>query len=532
MIPPQRAITYYVQVIDFVSSITPIISRLTTPQASLAKNYEDLRRFTPLLTAMSLLTGCLLFMSLYACFSFLLTKDRAFFYYGAYTFTASLIFFHTIDKRFGLGWLYPYYPTISPFFPAPLHPALLTMFYGLFIIKVLDIRLRLAGRDWPIGIVFLILIMQEVLSVGESFLGRPLFATNAFYQFAILPAGVFTLLLLVKVIQIHSPIRRFVLAGILFLFGFTLLPVLIRFQIMDIPLLAALFKDLTSFWMQLGLVAEACCFAMALAYRARSIELEKRQIQQNYAHDLETQLEDRTKQIQEQNLQLKQQYLKQLHTEFERKLADTEMIALRAQMNPHFIFNCLNSIKLYTLQNNSEQASEYLTKFARLIRLVLDNSRSELVTLKHELEALQLYMELEAMRFKHKVRFSIEVSEEVDTLYLKIPPLLLQPYVENAIWHGLMHKPEGGTVTILITQPSEPLLRVEIIDDGVGREKAAQLKSKSAGKHKSFGMQVTADRIRMINQLYNTHTQIQIADLIDNRGEACGTKVVLEIPVC
>ena len=213
------------------------------------------------------------------------------------------------------------------------------------------------------------------------------------------------------------------------------------------------------------------------------------------------------------------------------RLAQTEQQALLAQMNPHFIFNCLNSIKLYTLQHDADKASDYLTKFARLIRLVLENSRSKLVPLQNELEALQLYIELEAMRFKQKVQFAIHVSPDIDQRYLCIPPLLLQPYVENAIWHGLMHKPEGGTVTVEVSQPKDNLLHIEITDDGVGRERAKELKSKSAGKHKSFGMQVTADRIRMINQLYNIHTHTQIVDLVDSFGEPCGTRVILEIPV-
>ncbi|WP_170299107.1 histidine kinase [Larkinella terrae] len=232
-----------------------------------------------------------------------------------------------------------------------------------------------------------------------------------------------------------------------------------------------------------------------------------------------------------QNRKLEAQRLRQLETEFEQKLADTEMMTLRAQMNPHFIFNCLNSIKLYTLQNKADKASEYLTKFARLIRLVLENSRSERVPLQNELEALQLYIELEAMRFKQKVQFMIQVASEIDQQYVQIPPLLLQPYVENAIWHGLMHKAEGGFVQINVCQSTDHLLHVEITDDGVGRERARALKSKSAGMHKSFGMQVTADRIRMINQLHNVQTQAQVVDLVATDGEPLGTKVVLDIPI-
>lgn len=258
---------------------------------------------------------------------------------------------------------------------------------------------------------------------------------------------------------------------------------------------------------------------------------EKQHILATENERLEQQVAERTLKIAEQSRLLEQQRIQQLESDFERRLADTEMTALRAQMNPHFIFNCLNSIKLYTLENDADQASDFLTKFARLIRLVLENSRQELVPLRQELEALQLYMELETMRFKEKLRYELVVMPRIDLHYLRIPPLLLQPYVENAIWHGLMHKPEGGLVRVEVSQPEDNLLHIEITDDGIGRSRAATLKSKSADKHKSFGMQVTADRIQMINQRYNIHTHTVIEDLVDSYGEACGTRIILEIPV-
>jgi tetratricopeptide (TPR) repeat protein len=213
------------------------------------------------------------------------------------------------------------------------------------------------------------------------------------------------------------------------------------------------------------------------------------------------------------------------------KIQTTEITALRAQMNPHFIFNCLNSIQLFTAQNNTEKASDYLAKFSRLIRLVLENSRSEKVTLENELETLRLYIEMEAMRFRGKVSFQINIAQNVDKDSIQIPPLLLQPFVENAIWHGLMHKEEGGTIRIEVTQPNDHLLRFDITDDGIGREKAAEFKSKSATQNKSFGMKVTAERIELINQLYNTATQVNIIDLKDTNAKAIGTKVIVEVPI-
>ncbi|WAC13060.1 sensor histidine kinase [Dyadobacter pollutisoli] len=216
---------------------------------------------------------------------------------------------------------------------------------------------------------------------------------------------------------------------------------------------------------------------------------------------------------------------------YQLKLSETEMASLRSQMNPHFIFNCLNSIQFFTAQNDAEKASDYLTKFSRLIRLVLENSKSEQVSLENELETLRLYIEMEAMRFPGKLHYKIQMDEGIDAGLTQIPPLLLQPFVENAIWHGLMQKEAGGTVRIALTQPGPDLLRVEITDDGIGRQKASDYKSKSATKSKSYGIKITADRIELINQLFQVQTSVQIMDLTDQQGLPAGTKVVLSIPV-
>ena len=221
--------------------------------------------------------------------------------------------------------------------------------------------------------------------------------------------------------------------------------------------------------------------------------------------------------------------LREREARFGRQLAETEMTGLRAQMNPHFIFNCLNSIKLYASDNDAAKASEFLTKFSRLIRLVLENSRREKVTLANELEALKLYLDMEVMRFKDKLHYHLDVDLAIEQDFVEIPPLLLQPYVENAIWHGLMHKPAGGSVRIRLGQPDENYLQIAITDDGIGRAKAAELKSKSATRHKSFGMKATTERILLINQLYDSRTEVNVHDLVDARGEACGTEVIVTI---
>ncbi len=153
---------------------------------------------------------------------------------------------------------------------------------------------------------------------------------------------------------------------------------------------------------------------------------------------------------------------------------------------------------------------------------MLENSQSEKVTLQKELETLRTYIELEAMRFKSKVRYEIAIAPNIDQQYTDIPPLLLHPYVENAIWHGLMHKKEGGNIKIDIAQPSEHLLHIEITDNGVGRELAAAYKSKSATRQKSFGLKMTSERIDIINQLYEMKADVKITDLKDAKNNAAG----------
>lgn len=217
-----------------------------------------------------------------------------------------------------------------------------------------------------------------------------------------------------------------------------------------------------------------------------------------------------------------------LKTEFNERLAKVEMNALRAQMNPHFVFNCLSSINRFILVNQPDEASNYLTKFSRLIRLILDNSRNENVTLDKELEALRLYIDMEAMRFNNRFTYSIDIEDDIQAEHLEVPPLLIQPYVENAIWHGLMHLEKEGKLHIHVFYDQETLC-INIEDNGIGRAKAAELKSKSATSQKSHGMQVTAARIDIINQLYNTNNQVFITDLYNEKGEASGTRVELRL---
>ncbi len=224
-------------------------------------------------------------------------------------------------------------------------------------------------------------------------------------------------------------------------------------------------------------------------------------------------------------------YKEKLKTIYNKRISETEMKALRAQMNPHFIFNSLNSINKYILKSDHANASRYLTRFAKLIRLILDNSNSKEVTLSNELEALRLYIEMEALRFTNKFSWEIRVDENVSADTLQVPPMIIQPYVENAIWHGLLHKDSDGSLLVSVRKPDEHMLQCIIEDNGIGRNKAKELKSKSATANKSLGMKLTEERIHMLNQYASLNASIQIIDLENERGEAKGTRVIITIPI-
>ena len=224
---------------------------------------------------------------------------------------------------------------------------------------------------------------------------------------------------------------------------------------------------------------------------------------------------------------------KKQRLEFERKveMSKIELKALRSQMNPHFIFNSLNSIQHYIFTAKSDEAIKYLNKFARLVRIILNNSEKPTVTVSDDLEALKLYLELEQMRFEEKFDYEIIVDESVDTDYDIMPPLLMQPYVENAILHGLNPKPVKGKLTIKLSSRNNFLI-CTIIDNGIGREKASEIRrTMPFKKYKSLGMKITEDRLKILNEINNSQLSVTITDLKNSNNESLGTKVELFVPL-
>lgn len=203
--------------------------------------------------------------------------------------------------------------------------------------------------------------------------------------------------------------------------------------------------------------------------------------------------------------------------------------ALSAQMNPHFIFNSLNSIQKYLLTNDRKNSNKYLATFSKLMRLVLENSKQKLIPLYDELETLRIYLELETLRFKEKFNCEIKISPDVDIKQYSIPPLLLQPYIENAIWHGLMHKKDGaGKLSISFESKGEMILCC-IEDNGIGRKKALEIKKNNKIQFKSSGMDMTSKRMELAKKLFKQTISVDIFDLKNETRNAVGTRVEITL---
>ncbi len=216
----------------------------------------------------------------------------------------------------------------------------------------------------------------------------------------------------------------------------------------------------------------------------------------------------------------------------ERQIAQLESKALQSQMNPHFVFNSLNAIQECIVTGKVEEAYGYLSKFSKLLRLVLEQSDMTDVSLQEELEVLNLYISLEKLRFKDDMTYQFEIDEDLDPEEIRIPPMLIQPHLENAIWHGLRHKTGEKQLRLFIREQPENYLEVIIEDDGIGRIRAGELRdSRLGGKsHKSKGKQLSENRLELLK---NTHplADLTIHDLYKGDHQPAGTRVILVIPI-
>lgn len=286
----------------------------------------------------------------------------------------------------------------------------------------------------------------------------------------------------------------------------------------------------------IGVVLENMLFSLGLGHKQRVILQEKNkadkeliiQFQENQKlrDEIQVQLE---RDLEILSKKAEQEKIENLKTKYEKELAELKLSSLRSQMNPHFIFNSLNSIKRYIIDSEKENAVFYLNKFSKLIRKILNSTASREIALSEELETMKLYMKIENIRFNNTIDFIVNVDKSLNLTAIKIPSLITQPFIENAIWHGLSLKENNRKLILKISKENPLQLKIEIIDNGIGRVKSGQIKEKKIHKRTSFGIKLSTERLMHFSADFKGDYNLRFSDLYDG-DNPLGTKVTILIP--
>jgi hypothetical protein len=435
-----------------------------------------------------LFQGAVWMQLLFIFFQWYLTKRHEYLFYGLYLFPMLLFFLLEFNEVVDLNVAYDYSSSPSLYFwrdlvlvPFPIYAQFARFFLGIKKSDRVHPYFRFIEVGIPIFVVFDLLTQAIGLKPSWQFL--------LYHSFSLL---IFSIggILLYLLLQYKNNLARFVAIG-MFCFSCGAFVSDFMTYLIQGAHCNFLFPDI---FIQVGFLLELLCFSMGLAYKNKLVNRERNQL--------------------------------------EKDVAKVEMIALQAQINPHFIFNVLNSISLYIQKNDNNNATKYLNKFSKLMRLVLDNSTTELISLETELKTLHLYLEIEQMRFRQKFSYLIEVENNIDVFNTQIPPMLLQPYLENAIWHGLIPLEQREARLHIYLRQTEEQLQITIHDNGIGRVASQQHKQLQTNTYtKSHGMSVTANRIRLLGEKMDAEAKVSIEDLYDEQQEAQGTKVVVVLPL-
>lgn len=477
--------------------------------------------------------GILFFLAVFTLLQFFQHRDKSYLWYAGYI--SSIWLFYTAKSAqngvdflsfYDGWWQFDRYATIVT----------TAAFYVLFVRSFLGIGKNSNRTD---RLTFYIAFGI----IGASILASPLVTygvlPNAFRLTPHILMALFAPWFLFRIARSPSKLKWFILSGTLILVVLSLMSTL-NSTLMGYHQNAVKYRSIQDrfgspffSFSQIGVLVEIMIFSTGLGYKTRLLNREKEEaqaalidqleenkaLQQRHAETLEREVETRTREALDQRAAA-------LTAEMNRKLAEAELKAVKAQMNPHFTFNCMNSIKNLIQNHEEEAAIAYLTKFSKLIRSVLNYSEKQHITLKEELDFCDLYLRMEALRFGHSFRWEISVASDLlpDSVY--VPPLFLQPYLENAVWHGLMHK-DGERLLLLSALRDGSNLVCCVDDNGIGRLKAQQVRSRALRNDKSFGLRLAGERLTLSDKKIS----VKIFDKTGNTGEPEGTKVEITIPM-
>lgn len=500
------------------------------------------KKLNQLLIILGLFVGSFFAFIIYPLNLYITTGKSYYLFYVVHIAITIIALMMRVEIDFELDIFFAYYPKLS--FALYDVSALFSIpFYLLFLITFLNLKETAPIFYKYIRIIFWVVIVMILLSVLVSLVFNQHYFTHDLIFFDKLLSMLVGLSIFYVFVS-KGGSYKFVAIGTLFLVLGAMAT-----NYLKVNHISVFNSSESSIWnwnllyVHLGILVEFICFSLALGYNQNLVEREKESalknwiaqlkenetIQEDYKMKLETDVKEQTNKILKIIKTLEEQERSQMESNFNKKFKEMELRALRAQMNPHFIFNSMNSIKFLIQKKDDERALDYLSRFSRLLRKSLQNASLLEVTLQEELDFCSLYLDIESLRFDDGFVFTFEVDEDVDTTFITIPPLLLQPYLENSLWHGLMHKEGNRKLGLFVKSSTEGLCEVIIDDNGIGREAAEVVKGARDIKRKSLGMTLTEERLKLTKERNNKEIVVVIKDKVDPSGRSAGTSVHLII---
>lgn len=460
--------------------------------------------------------GIIFVLTLYHYLLFFQHKSKTYIYYATYTLLLFLAYFTFTESDFLDNLTKP----IKPFFLL-IHKFLVWLYnivYYYFVFRFLNFtkhhpKNTKVIKKILVGI-FLLGLVGVFTSITQQNDGFLAFLYITFYVPIIISLTLYCFYLVYKT---PEKTKLYILIGSFILFLSSVLAILI----MDFNFFTPN-KDIGFLIFYLGIVIENIFFSLGLGLRQKEILFERNETKNKLIQKLREN-EDLKEKV---NLQLKEKInVLSNQIELKEEVENLKLTAFRSQMNPHFIFNALNSIKLYIVNNESKKAAHYLNKFSKLIRKILEASNQKETTLYEELETINLYMTIENIRFSNEIQFLVNVDNQINLNTIKIPPLLLQPFLENSIWHGLSSKKNDKKIQLSVKKIENNYIEITIEDNGIGRKASAKIKAEKSINRESMGINLTKERLsNFVKNLKNEYS-IAYKDLIE------GTKVTLKIPL-
>ena len=475
--------------------------------------------------------GILFVLSVYHFLLFFQNRDKVYLYYSLYLFLIFLnqtkfVFFDTDSSVVN--------PTKQLLHNA--HLPIMWLYNTIyFVFGFTFLNMKIYSKRWY-SLIFKVITILLIVTFSTTLLAS--ISGNRNY-ISIVGAYMVPFLLLFGILAYYPlfkfkmPLRGYIITGSFVLY----ISSLFAYYLPDLGLITAE-SNFDSSVFYIGVIIENIIFSLGLGQKQKIILEDKNHSQnklitqlkenQNLKNEIQKQLEQNVLAL---SKAAETEKLEKLKVKYDKELAELKITSLRSQMNPHFIFNSLNAIKLYIIDNKKENAVYYLNKFSKLIRKILAITREKEITLSEEIETIKLYIDIENIRFNNEIvsNFTVDPKLSLDTI--KIPSLILQPFVENAIWHGLSLKEEDKKLYIDIRKKVETHIEITIKDNGIGREKAALLKQKKVYKSDSVGINLTKERLSNFEKEYNNNYSIKLKDLYDENKKAIGTKVILKIPI-